>query len=550
MTFMRASLATSLALLLAACGSSGDSGSGDGGSDLAPPTNATQITTAKEAAQSRLPCETAAGEFCDLRIYQVMTESFINGDGNIGHGEGYGTSHHMGDIQGIIDSLDYIAGLGVNALWLTPVFESAPVGGQSIWDDRLDATGYFASDFFKIDPNFGDLDKAKELVTKAHEKGLYVFFDGVFGHHKESGVQPSPNGLTPAGGHNPVDYTDPDTLAFFQEVTEYWTTELCLDGWRLDQAYQVPLSAWSEIQQTLNEAGTTNAANSACNVNGTQWGTLGYMVAEIWKGNSDIVNEAYGSNASPGLPSAFDFGRRYALVQTLAAEEEVANSGNSNKPATKLLESWHSHDTFPDHAQPNLMLGNHDLVRFGDLIQRGGLDNYWERHKAAFSYMAAYSGPITLYYGEEIGDEIPDYSHKTTNNCAERGLCDDHVARSSAKIAGVTDGFTPNAEQQDLMDYLSSLMEVRKNNPALYEGSVQNLYVDSSLLVISKETDSQQVVYFLNTSTSDRTANLSTTLINDNSQLKDLISGDVITADGNLLEVAISGLSGRLLLVE
>ncbi|GAM65118.1 neopullulanase [Vibrio ishigakensis] len=49
------------------------------------------------------------------------------------------------------------------------------------------------------------MDTAKELVEKAHAKGLYVFFDGVFGHHKDN-VVPSPSGLTPSGSSNPVSY--------------------------------------------------------------------------------------------------------------------------------------------------------------------------------------------------------------------------------------------------------------------------------------------------------------------------------------------------------
>ena len=111
----------------------------------------------------------------DLRIYQVMVESFVDGDKAVGHGTGYGTSHHHGDLQGIIDSLDYIKSLGMNAIWMTPVFYSKPVEGQSHWDDRLDATGYFATDYFTIDPRFGPLEQARELVEKAHAKGLYVF---------------------------------------------------------------------------------------------------------------------------------------------------------------------------------------------------------------------------------------------------------------------------------------------------------------------------------------------------------------------------------------
>lgn len=169
----------------------------------------------------------------DLRIYQVMVESFVNGNDSIGHGTGYGTSHHKGDLQGVIDSLDYIQSLGMNAIWLTPIFNSIPDEGQNHWADRLDATGYFTSDYFSIDPRFGDMDKARELVEAAHAKGMYVFLDGVFGHHKDNLV-PSPQGRLPAGDSNPVDY--PESLAFYQEVASYWVKELKIDGWRLDQA--------------------------------------------------------------------------------------------------------------------------------------------------------------------------------------------------------------------------------------------------------------------------------------------------------------------------
>ena len=76
-----------------------------------------------------------------LRIYQVMVESFVDGDSKIGHGTGYGTSHHNGDLQGVIDSLDYIQSLGMNAIWLTPIFEAEPIKGQDHWTDRLDEIG-------------------------------------------------------------------------------------------------------------------------------------------------------------------------------------------------------------------------------------------------------------------------------------------------------------------------------------------------------------------------------------------------------------------------
>lgn len=325
--------------------------------------------------------------------YQIMVESFVDGDSSIGHGIGYGTSHHKGDLQGIIQSLDYIQALGVNAIWLTPIFESQPIAGQDHWADRLDATGYFATDYFKIDPRFGDLATAKTLVDEAHKRGLYVFFDGVFGHHKQGLIKPSPSGLLPSGSNDPVDY--PDSLAFYKEVATYWIKELNIDGWRLDQAYQVPLEDWVQIRKAVEQ---TSQSVTYINADGVEVNPLGYMVAEVWKGELDIVREAYGEAQAPALCSAFDFPMRYRMVETLAVNE----SGVGRRGAQWLNNGFMTHDQYPAHAQPNLMLGNHDLVRFGDLLQRGGLAqpnevDYWRRHKAAFAFLVAYTGPITLY---------------------------------------------------------------------------------------------------------------------------------------------------------
>ena len=127
---------------------------------------------------------------------QIMVEAYIDGDSSADYDAGYGTSAHKGDLQGITNNLDYIKGLGINAIWLTPIFESTKKSGQDEWADRLDATGYFTSNYFKIDPNFGTLEQARTLVDEAHKRGMYVFLDGVFGHHKDNLVA-SPSGLKP-----------------------------------------------------------------------------------------------------------------------------------------------------------------------------------------------------------------------------------------------------------------------------------------------------------------------------------------------------------------
>ncbi|WP_404973714.1 alpha-amylase family glycosyl hydrolase [Vibrio campbellii] len=522
--FGQSLLALSVVGVLSACNSSG--GSDNGSTPLPDTSYACQANVMEQSNQ--------------LRTYQIMVESFVDGDSNIGHGTGYGTSHHNGDLQGIIDSLDYIQDLGMNAIWLTPVFESEAIDGQDHWADRLDATGYFATDYFKIDPRFGDLETARTLVDEAHKRGLYVFFDGVFGHHKEGLIKPSPSGLLPSGSSNPVDY--PASLDFYKEVATYWVKELKIDGWRLDQAYQVPTDAWTQIRKAVDEA---SQSVTYTNAEGDQVNPLGYMVAEIWKGESEIASDAYGAADDPALCSAFDFPMRYRVVETLAVNE----SGVGGRGVDWLDNGYQTHNQYPSHAQPNLMIGNHDLVRFGDLLQRGGLADvndaeYWQRHKAAFAFQAAYTGPITLYYGDEIGDQVDGFAAKEDNNtCAVRGVCDDHVARSSAKIEGVT--ATLDANQVDLKNYVKSLMNMRAEHPALYQGSRTNLVASNGSYVDLKISGDDQVLFALNAFESAHNIVLTEAKIGSNQALVDLITNQQITPSNGQYQIPMSSLQGR-----
>ncbi|MEZ6962000.1 MULTISPECIES: alpha-amylase family glycosyl hydrolase [unclassified Aeromonas] len=528
------------ALLLSACGGSGTAGGEAGTPVVTPPIAHPPVATASRA------CYGDDQPACNLRIYQVMVESFVDGDGSANYGVGYGPSQHNGDLQGIIDSLDHIKSLNVNAIWLTPVFDSCAGQGG---DDRLDATGYFACDFFNVDPNFGSNAQLKQLVDGAHQRGLYVFLDGVFGHVNKVGVsKPSPEGRLPAlksgGAGYPgqlVDYSQPESLAYFKEVARYWVEQYGIDGWRLDQAYQLGLDEWRAIRA---EVARVSVARKAA---GQQWGTLGYMVGEVWKGADEIRAQAYGPGDNPALSSAFDFPLRYGLVQALAVEE----SGKGGQGASVLDASWNKVENYPNHAMPNLMLGNHDLVRFGDLLERGNFNpaDYWQRHKAAFSFMAARSGPITLYYGEEFGDEVPGFANQVTTDCAARGLCDDHVARSDGKVPGAT-GFVPSGEQVELKQWLGDLLALRAARPALYQGERVKLVAEGSLYGDIKQTATEQIVYLLNVSTTPLSYNLPTGKLRSGSALVDLQSGESLALGGGSVTVELPPLTGRFLLLQ
>mgnify|MGYP000237204075 FL=1 len=96
----------------------------------------------------------------DALFYQIYPSSFMDSDGN-----------GIGDLPGITSKLDYIKSLGVNALWLNPIFESG-------WFDG----GYDVIDFYKVDPRFGTNTDLVTLVNEAHKRGMKVCLDLVAGH--------------------------------------------------------------------------------------------------------------------------------------------------------------------------------------------------------------------------------------------------------------------------------------------------------------------------------------------------------------------------------
>ena len=415
--------------------------------------------------------------FNNLRIYQVYVSTFQDGDSSKGFGVGYGVSSFKGDLQGVINALDYIKDLGMNAVWLTPIFNS---NGNS----QLDSTGYFAYDYFNVDPHFGTNDKFRELVNGAHQRGLYVILDGVFGHHKSGAVAASPSGKYPQGGNDPVSY--PGSLEFYKEVATYWISNYEIDAWRLDQAYQVSTrnqdrNYWYDIR---------SAVESLCDQRksqGKQWGTLGYMVGEIWDSEANINNWGYNAQGNIGLRSCFHFPGRYRLVQTFACEE----SGKGGYDASNLAGIFNA--GYPDFAYPNLFLTNHDVWRFGNLIRKKygyGKENqdYWKRHKVALAFLAGYTGPITIYYGDEIGD-ITECYYKA-GDC---GAYDDNCARTDGNIKY----FDNN--QQSLHDYTKKLMQIRAENPALYQGSRRSKNASGTLFYDIKNSGSNTVHVVINT---------------------------------------------------
>lgn len=478
------------------------------------------------------PVNKIISDWNELRIYQIMVSSFQDGDSSVGYGTGYGPGPHNGDLQGIINALDYIKSLGMNAIWLTPIFTSDGT-------KQLDSTGYFCSDYFNVDPKFGGNAVFDQLVTEAHAKGLNVILDGVFGHHRDTGVsKASPSGKRPSGGSNPVKY--PDSLDYYKEVAQYWIENYKIDGWRFDQCYQVGLgdngkncntgghNYWYEIRTAIKESAANNGTK------GQEWGTLGYTVGEHWNGDAAQIQAGSvnpGTAAGYGLQSCFDFPSRYKIVQMFAVEESKDDKSTSLVDLDYVYSNYTAKGyTHPEGYYPNLFITNHDLVRFGNLVnwkfsENRSSGNYWKRHKIALASVAAYSGPITIYYGDEYGMMTDGYSGP-----GSLGYYNDHIARDAGKISGFS------TSEQDLHDYVAKLMQIREENEIMWKGVSSTVTKQSDFYVGKKTLDGKTVNFAINNSSSSKTFSATGT---------DLVTGESVSGT-----VTVPALSARFVLIK
>ena len=198
-----------------------------------------------------------------------------------------------GDLWGVMEELDYLQDLGINAIYFTPIFQSAS-------NHR-----YHTHDYYQVDPMLGGNGAFRELLEACHERNMKVVLDGVFNHasrgffffhdilengpyspwvdwFKIEGWPLSPyNGEFPAnyegwGGNRalPVfNHDNPEVREYIMEVAEYWI-KFGIDGWRLDVPFEIKTPGfWQEFRDRVK------ALNDDA-----------YIVGEVWEDSSEWLD--------------------------------------------------------------------------------------------------------------------------------------------------------------------------------------------------------------------------------------------------------------------
>jgi glycosidase len=197
-------------------------------------------------------------------FYQIFPERFRNGDtsndrpGVVQWDDAPANFNFFGgDLQGVIDGLDYLDSLGVGAIYFNPVFEASS------------NHKYNTTDYMKIDPHFGTVETMKSLLAEAHDRRINIVLDGVFNHSgyefwafqdieertyfplrqlvhdpQSIGRRTQAQLRMLVGLRRPAeDHQQPDARQYIFDVTNHWTREIGIDGWRLDVPNEVPTSS-------------------------------------------------------------------------------------------------------------------------------------------------------------------------------------------------------------------------------------------------------------------------------------------------------------------
>lgn len=400
-------------------------------------------------------------------FYQIMPDRFANGDSSNDPegtqewgGKPTTDSFFGGDLQGIIDHLDYLTDLGITAIYLTPIFE-APSNHK-----------YDTTDYMKVDAHFGDVELLKKLVEAAHSKNIKVVLDAVFNHASAQSFA-FKDVIEHGKGSRYVDWfhiysfpvrvkegepnydtfgffaqmpklntANPETKQYLLDVAAYWLSEVKIDGWRLDVANEIDHTFWRDFRKRVKEINPQ-----------------AYIIGEVW---SDSMRWLQGDQ----FDSVMNYPLSDRLLEFLKSDEMDAHTFAGNIGNLIMR--------YPQQANEVLfnLLASHDTPRL--LTQLGGDKR---KLKLAIAFLFTFTGTPCIFYGDEIGLE-----GEADPDCRKCMIWD------------------KDQQDRELFGWYEALITLRKTNPVLHTGRLRFLKAEKGerCLIYERTDDRTHFTIWMN----------------------------------------------------
>ena len=360
-----------------------------------------------------------------------------------------------GTLNGISEKLDYLQTLGVNLLYVTPIFQAGT-------NHRYDTINYY-----EIDPMLGTKEDFSKLVEELHQRDMRIILDGVFNH--TSNQHPAFTDVCRSGPNSdyadwyfvnsypvtqkPVNYQtcggceylpklnteNPDVRKEIFSIAKYWIREFHIDGWRLDCASKISKEFWKEFYSEVKKENPDV-----------------YVVAEIWRETGTWLN--------CGL---FDGAMNYRLRDILM-EYIISNHLDAEDFAYELLSLINEHREAA-FSMLNLV-GSHDVERI--MTNCGG---NWNKVYLLYALLMTMPGVPMIYYGDEIG-----LSGGNDPDC-RRCMIWDQTCWNTA-----------------LLNRIQSVIDLRKKHTALQNGAFRVVYSFNGLLVYERRNSDEHILIIIN----------------------------------------------------
>lgn len=446
-------------------------------------------------------------------VYLLMPDRFAKGDiaaaaevipGVVDRTQPY--ARHGGNLQGVIDNLDYIADLGATAIWSTPLWEDREEGGSY--------HGYASSDFYKIDPRMGTNALYKEYVNQAHNRNLKVIMDLVPNH---SGIDhwwmadlPFADWVNNGGQYKQTSYAqttqfdinaskadrqsntdgwfvanmpdlnlrNPYMLNYLAQNAIWWAEFSDIDAFRVDTyPYNDKWAAAAWTQKILDEY-------PGMNIVGECWVNEPAFVS-YWEGAAKN-RDGYSSK----LPSVMDFPLQIAINNAI----QLDKVDGWNQGAMEIYFVL-AHDFL--YNDPNSLLifaENHDTDRLAHFTKSNAA-----KQMLVYSLLATMRGTPQLYYGSEVllrGNQKDGHGGQRVD--FPGGWADDS--------RNLFEGIGRTASEDSVYQHVRKLMNWRKDVAAVHSGKFTHFFpeVPENLYVYGRHTDDELVFVILNMNDASR----------------------------------------------